>query len=222
MREILFRGKRLDNGEWVYGSLLIQKGEYISKNEVTPNEYYIFGRQGEHYLVIPKTVGQCTGLTDKHGKKIFEGDIVDGSGDYPMSKGSVEFCDGAFEINHFCEAESPSLLASWDNHIEVVDNIYDCVVKKKKYRKKPIVVEAYQFISCADLKFHSPDWLRSHIGKEIIVSWGKNAGAYIQTLEGKMKVSIGDYIIKGVDGEFYPCKPDIFEKTYELVEGKDE
>lgn len=39
----------------------------------------------------------------------------------------------------------------------------------------------------------------------------------IETLEGIMKVSVGDYIIKGVNGEFYPCKPDIFEKTYERV-----
>ena len=40
----------------------------------------------------------------------------------------------------------------------------------------------------------------------------------IETLEGTMEASEGDYIIKGVNGEFYPCKPDIFEKTYELVE----
>lgn len=40
---------------------------------------------------------------------------------------------------------------------------------------------------------------------------------YIETLEGTMKASVGDYIIKGVNGEFYPCKPDIFEKTYEEV-----
>ena len=44
----------------------------------------------------------------------------------------------------------------------------------------------------------------------------------IETLEGDMKCSIGDWIIKGVNGEFYPCKPDIFEKTYDKVEGEDE
>lgn len=58
-----------------------------------------------------------------------------------------------------------------------------------KYRKKPVVVEAYK------------------TDKEII----------IHTLEGDMKASIGDYIITGVNGEKYPCKPDIFEKTYEVV-----
>lgn len=58
-----------------------------------------------------------------------------------------------------------------------------------KYRKKPVVVEAYQ------------------TDKEVI----------IHTLEGDMKANVGDYIITGVNGEQYPCKPDIFEKTYELV-----
>ena len=58
-----------------------------------------------------------------------------------------------------------------------------------QYRKKPVVVEAYK------------------TDKEIV----------IHTLEGDMKASIGDYIITGVNGEQYPCKPDIFEKTYEAV-----
>lgn len=59
-----------------------------------------------------------------------------------------------------------------------------------KYRKKPIVIEAYQ------------------TDKEMI----------IHTLEGDMKASVGDYIITGLRGEKYPCKPDIFEKSYEKVE----
>lgn len=62
-----------------------------------------------------------------------------------------------------------------------------------KYRKKPVVVEAYQ------------------TDKEII----------IHTLEGDMKANVGDYIITGVNGEQYPCKPDIFEKTYEPVDEAD-
>lgn len=63
-----------------------------------------------------------------------------------------------------------------------------------KYIKKPIIVEAYQ------------------TDKEFI----------IHTLEGYMKASVGDYIITGVNGEQYPCKPDIFEKTYEMVGDNDE
>jgi hypothetical protein len=51
---------------------------------------------------------------------------------------------------------------------------------------------------------------------------GKKPELFIYTLEGNMHASIGDYIIMGVDGEFYACKPDKFEKTYDIIEGKEE
>jgi hypothetical protein len=79
-----------------------------------------------------------------------------------------------------------------------------------KYRKKPVVVEAMQFNGTGEsfeqIDEFSNGCLFAHEGI-----------AYIETLESNMKVSIGDYVIRGVNGEFYPCKPDIFEKTYELV-----
>lgn len=108
-----------------------------------------------------------------------------------------------------------------------------------KYRKKPVVIEAYQWneLSNAPLEFceavvvahkviHSgeirkePDYIiemgtTKMSSKNVCRSTPIRA---IKTLEGWHEVSVGDWIIKGIKGEFYPCKPDIFEATYEKVE----
>lgn len=86
-----------------------------------------------------------------------------------------------------------------------------------KYRKKPVVIEAIK-------------WTGNNI--EEVVNFAKDhlsiqyldypPSVHIYTLEGTMKANIGDYIIKGVQEEFYPCKSDIFELTYEIVEHKGE
>ena len=78
-----------------------------------------------------------------------------------------------------------------------------------KFRKRPVVIEAEQFC------LHS--LLLPFTGQGVCCF---NEGRwYIETLEGSLTISDGDWIIKGVKGEFYPCKPDIFEATYEQVEG---
>jgi len=92
-----------------------------------------------------------------------------------------------------------------------------------KYRKKPVVIEAMQFETNNEIGSPNMDklvnWMNQ--GKDKMVAWHNRTNIFIQTLEGEMKANVGDYIIQGVNGEFYPCKPDIFEKTYETVEGED-
>lgn len=94
-----------------------------------------------------------------------------------------------------------------------------------KYRKKPVIIEAYQFTKENFSRDKKPLWLKEAISENKICLYsqygGKVIGGEIGTLEGNMKVSEGDFIIKGVNGEFYPCKPDIFEKTYEKVEDEE-
>lgn len=85
-----------------------------------------------------------------------------------------------------------------------------------KYRKKPVIIEAIQFEDNSDRIIEIHEFMG---GDTIRVNYEDKNNPYlkIETLEGIMKASVGDYIVKGVNGEFYPCKPDIFEKTYERV-----
>lgn len=90
------------------------------------------------------------------------------------------------------------------------------ISKRMKYRKKPVIIEAIQFEDNSDRIIEIHEFMG---GDTIRVNYEDRDNPYlkIETLEGIMKASVGDYIIKGVNGEFYPCKPDIFEKTYERV-----
>lgn len=93
-----------------------------------------------------------------------------------------------------------------------------------KYRKRPVVVEAFKLGSDP-----MPDWFCEARAKNIVMTHSINpmntnpfepnlSHATIETLEGTHRADLGDFIIKGVKGELYPCKPDIFEMTYEVYD----
>lgn len=88
-----------------------------------------------------------------------------------------------------------------------------------QYRKKPVVIEAFRWTGGPD-QDGEPEWIVAAIRcGDVYYQGGDTPYLTIDTLEGKMRANIGDYIIKGVKGEIYPCKPDIFSATYEAVEG---
>ena len=121
-REVLFRGKRTDNGEWVYGYLI---GNNVIVGEIVDFDEEYFTTEF-WYKVDPETVGQFTGLTDKNGTKIFDGYIVifyDDSED-ELTNGVVvfnaDFCSFFVSMK---EHEDVMLMAHWQ--YEAIGNIYD-------------------------------------------------------------------------------------------------
>ena len=112
IRSIIFRGKRLDDGEWV-------EGFYLYTNENT--QPVIIDMECCSNVIIPETVGQYTGLTDRNGKKIFEGDIV--------REWGGESCQGYYEIDNVLIVKIPDTLVnfemSYDCEYKVIGNIHD-------------------------------------------------------------------------------------------------
>ncbi|HDP5827271.1 hypothetical protein ACWEXK_12330 [Staphylococcus xylosus] len=85
----------------------------------------------------------------------------------------------------------------------------------QKAKKKPVEIEFIQFTDIESAHAIS-EWAKGKV--KFKVSYNANIGyMYIDTIEGQMTADLNDYIIKGVHGEFYPCKPDIFHKTYEVL-----
>lgn len=89
-----------------------------------------------------------------------------------------------------------------------------------KYRKKPVIIDAFQLNARGLIE---EEWFWNAVNEGIIVIYcfgnhPKDAYCDIKTLEGTMRANAGDYIIRGIKGEIYPCKPDIFDKTYELAD----
>lgn len=87
-----------------------------------------------------------------------------------------------------------------------------------KYRKKPVEVEAVRFTGSSTQRAAIRHWMEGNEYVEPGMRTCDMVSLEIETLEGVMRATPGDYIIRGVQGEFYPCKPDIFEATYEEVQ----
>jgi hypothetical protein len=85
-----------------------------------------------------------------------------------------------------------------------------------KYRKKPLVVEAWVIGPCGDTP--PPDWVMAGFAQYLLDWDGSSETMLIQTSEGPIKGNCGDYLIRGIRGELYACKPDIFAETYDPVE----
>ena len=155
-------------------------------------------------------------------KTVFVGDVL-----WRLDAKVIDILDITGDLERFKKSEilASSILNSWKTKTRpleeqpdhCVDKVYEFYTKfqeflkskteVKKYRKKPVEIEAVRFTTVEALKKIFPDAKIVEIAGNI----------YVRTLEWDMKISEWDYIIKGIKGEYYPCKPDIFEETYQRV-----
>ena len=163
MREILFRGKRKDNGAWETGGLVVVRGG------CSDEQVFISDKMtGYHTPVLSETVGEFTGLTDKNGRKIFEGDIVKVDGDDEAYKiiyvyGVYRICDRHNQYSYTIHNEH--------NYLTVIGNMYDTPELLDELPEQKEEVWANALLSDGEIMF----W---HTGRERIDFFDFNKDFY--------------------------------------------
>ena len=123
MRDILFRGKRLDNGEWVYGFYCHVPRGRLDRDEHMIQTVKKSGKMGMLHCVDPSTVGQYTGLKDKNGKRIWEGDVLTVDGEVGCFE--LKFNENTAMFIMDGDAIRASFNIFGNDEVEVVGNIHD-------------------------------------------------------------------------------------------------
>lgn len=128
MRKIIFRAKKTTDKEWVLGGY-VQSIQTDKKTGFNRDTHFIMENNGLANEVDPETVCQYTGVRDRYGNEVFEGDIVSApftgyAGKTEERKGVVEFVNGAFSVNWYDSEEYVKNFVGYVNDIEVVGNIF--------------------------------------------------------------------------------------------------
>lgn len=158
-------------------------------------------------------------------KTVLIGDVL-----WRLDTKVVAILDITGDLERFKKSEilASSILNSWrtktrpleEQPDHCIDKVYEMYIKFQKYlkhkievknyRKKPIVVQAIRYESIDQIKISFPNI-------EVRDNNRASKAISLKTLEGRVELQTGDYVIKGIKGEYYPCKPDIFEESYERV-----